>query len=498
MSIKNNKLQMQAIMSESGVGFGTSGARGLAEAMTDQLCYAYTTAFLQHLEATAQLAAQTHVAIGGDLRPSTPRIMHAVARAVTDNGFSVLNCGLLPSPAIALYGIQKNIPSIMVTGSHIPDDRNGIKFNTPSGEILKQDEASIRQQAVKIPAKLFNDHGQFVAGHPMPAKSEAATATYINRYMRAFPTGCLQGLRIGIYEHSGVARDILNKVLAGLGATVIRLGRSDTFVPVDTEAIRAEDVALAKQWAKEHRLDSIVSTDGDADRPLISDESGNWLRGDISGVLCASYLGVKNLAIPISCNTVVEKCGWFERVVRTRIGSPYVIAAMQQILSAGGSSVAGYEANGGFLTGDQLRVGSSILEPLPTRDAMIVILSILMFSQKQKAPVSGLANLLPPRFTFSGRLKDFPTGLSTKLLRQLTHASNSGLARIEGLFGGDFGAVKEIDQTDGLRIIFESGEVVHLRPSGNAPELRCYNEADSEDRVAEMNMLCLELLGRLR
>jgi phosphomannomutase len=51
-----------------------------------------------------------------------------------------------------------------------------------------------------------------------------------------------------------------------------------------------------------------------------------------------------------------------------------------------------------------------------------------------------------------------------------------------------------VDETDGLRITFNSGEVVHLRASGNAPELRCYNEADSAERVAAMNRRCMEIL----
>ncbi|OEU80548.1 MAG: hypothetical protein BA865_16285 [Desulfobacterales bacterium S5133MH4] len=55
--------------------------------------------------------------------------MACVDRAVTDSGFEPVNCGKLPSPAIALYGMQQKIPAIMVTGSHIPEARNGIKFN---------------------------------------------------------------------------------------------------------------------------------------------------------------------------------------------------------------------------------------------------------------------------------------------------------------------------------------------------------------------------------
>ncbi|MCG8013137.1 MAG: phosphomannomutase, partial [Candidatus Thiodiazotropha weberae] len=132
------------LMLNSGVRFGTSGARGLVSAITDQVAYSYTYAFLQHLEISGQLKTNRRVAIAGDFRPSTPRIMAAVCKAASDRGLQVINCGYIPSPAIALYGLQQGIPSIMITGSHIPDDRNGIKFNRLDGEILKEDEQAIR------------------------------------------------------------------------------------------------------------------------------------------------------------------------------------------------------------------------------------------------------------------------------------------------------------------------------------------------------------------
>ncbi|MFC1751513.1 phosphomannomutase, partial [Pseudomonadota bacterium] len=71
-------------------------------------------------------------------------------------------------------------------------------------------------------------------------------------------------------------------------------------------------------------------------------------------------------------------------------------------------------------------------------------------------------------------------------------------AAIERVFGEQFGSVKDIDSTDGIRITFESEEVVHLRPSGNAPELRCYNEADTDSRAREMNSTCLDIMNGWR
>lgn len=52
------------------------------------------------------------------------------------------------------------------------------------------------------------------------------------------------------------------------------LGRSESFIPVDTEAVSAETIRLMKAWAPEHGLDAIVSADGDGDRPLVADETG--------------------------------------------------------------------------------------------------------------------------------------------------------------------------------------------------------------------------------
>ena len=112
------KVSIQELMRQSGVAFGTSGARGLATAMTDRVCYAYTRGFLQYLESIGELKRTgERVAFGGDFRPSTDRVMAAVARAVADLGYQPVNCGKVPSPAVALYGLVRGVPAIMVTGS---------------------------------------------------------------------------------------------------------------------------------------------------------------------------------------------------------------------------------------------------------------------------------------------------------------------------------------------------------------------------------------------
>lgn len=483
------KFTIQELMARSGVAFGTSGARGLATAMTDQVCYAYTKGFLQYLESIGEIRrAGGRVAVAGDFRPSTPRVMEAVCRAAEALGYQAVNCGRIPSPALALFGFDNKIPSIMVTGSHIPDDRNGIKFNKCAGEVLKTDEKGMGSQMVDVDGALFGADGNFAAlSGSQRNVSPVAGENYIMRYLNFFAPDALRGLRVGVYQHSAVGRDVLVKTLSHLGADATALGRSETFIPVDTEAIRPEDTQLAADWAASGQFDAIVSADGDSDRPLVSDERGKWLRGDIAGILCARFLEADSVSTPVSCNTAVEKCGWFREVRRTRIGSPFVVAAMMEATAGGARRAVGYEANGGFLLNSDIEMQGRRLRALPTRDAMIVILGVLLLAKKEGKTITQLAAGLPARFTASDRLKNFAPEKSRAILANFDSGSESAdKAAVEKMFGGICGRAAGLDRMDGLRVTFANGEIIHLRPSGNAPEFRCYAEATTDERAREI------------
>jgi len=481
------------LMAQSGVAFGTSGARGLVTAMTDEVCFAYTAAFLQHLASIGQFAPGSHVAIAGDLRPSTPRIMAACAAAIEHMGGVVDNCGFVPSPAVAGYGFAQCIPSLMVTGSHIPDDRNGIKFNRTDGEVLKSDEQGIRAQSVDLP-DLFDEAGMLKTAQALPPVIDVATA-YVARYVDYFGGDALSGLTLGVYQHSAVGRDTVTQIVTALGAEAVALGRSEKFIPVDTEAVRPEDQALARQWTAEHKLDAILSTDGDSDRPLLADQAGVWMRGDVLGILCARALGIKAVATPVSCNSAVELSGLFDAVRRTRIGSPFVIEAMNALSDEGQATVCGYEANGGFLLASPVTADGRTLGALPTRDAVLPMLATLVDARRQGVTLSALQAQLPERYTFSERLQDYPTAQSQALIAHLEEGSEADvLARLTAMFGGIAGEADGTDTTDGLRVHFAGGDIIHLRPSGNAPELRCYTESDTAERAAAINAEALAVV----
>jgi phosphomannomutase len=463
-----------ALAARAGVSFGTSGLRGLVSDFTPDLCHAYVQAFLGIAEPRAK-----RLLIGHDLRPSSPGIAGLCHQAARQAGWDTCHAGAVPTPALAYAAQEMGLPAVMVTGSHIPFDRNGIKFYHSHGEITKADEqAMLSAPLPEVPPG---------PAAMLPEADNGIIRLYLGRYLDVFPNGSLSGLRIGVFEHSSVARDLIYTVLQSLGAETVSLGRSDDFVAVDTEAVRPEDIAIAPVWAAAHALDAIVTTDGDADRPLIADEHGRWLRGDMLGILCARELGARSVVTPVSSNTALEASNLFPHVRRTRIGSPHVIAAMA---ACADQPVVGYEANGGFLLGSDVALGGKSLRPLRTRDALLPVLLMLTAARRRGVALSALSAGLPARHTASDRLREIDSAASQRLLARIKDDPQA----LHALLAPDAGTVQSIDRTDGLRVTFANGAIVHLRPSGNAPELRCYAEAAG---LEEAERLCRECLSRI-
>ena len=452
--------------------FGTSGLRGLATALTDELCAAYAQAF-------TEMSGARRVLIGRDLRDSSPRIQAAVAAGVHRGGAEAVDCGVLPTPALALAAGAEEAAAIMVTGSHIPGDRNGLKFYRGADEIGKDDEAPLHARVAEIGAAPLG-------GVPEMDVLDAAEA-FVERYLAFFGLGALSGLNVGVWEHSSVARDLLPAILEGLGARVVRLDRSETFVAVDTEAVAGEVRERLGGWTREHGLDAVVSTDGDADRPLLTDETGAMVQGDILGTITSRLLEVEAVATPVSSNTMIDRIG-LDRVVRTKIGSPYVIEVMEALCGEGLRRVAGFEPNGGYLLGFEAERQGRRLSALLTRDFALPILAALVDARERGGSVSALVADLPDRRTATDRLQDIPVERSRALVNEVLTGDSSVLPDA-------LGGPVQIDTTDGARLTFAGGEIVTIRPSGNAPELRAYVEADG---MARASALLSDVLARLR
>jgi len=450
--------------------FGTSGLRGLVTELTPDLIGMHVTAFLQ------ACPVGTGLWVGRDLRDSSPRIAFNVIATARMAGVDVTDCGAIPTPALALGAMGAGAAAVMITGSHIPADRNGLKFYTPTGEITKAEEAeTLANLGLSVP----------LAGGQGGLRQAELGADFVARYLRAYGAQALMGQRIGVWSHSAVGRDLLIKTLGVLGAEVVEIARATSFIPVDTEAVSDEARALLARAVADHGLDAIASTDGDGDRPLLADGTGQVVAGDVLGQITAQALGARVVVTPVSSNTGVEALG-FDRIIRTKIGSPFVIAGME---SAGEAHVVGYEANGGFLLGFDAAGPAGPLPRLMTRDSHLPIIAPLVAAGRE-----GLAALVargPARFTAADRLQDVPTDRSAALVARLTK-DRSARDRFLAGFGQD--RLSGTDTTDGLRLTLSSGRIIHLRPSGNAPELRFYAEAETHDAAKRLLMTGLEVL----
>ena len=204
--------RLSEVTSGCDVQFGTSGVRGLVKDLTDRVVFAYADAFLRQVAPSSE-----RLVVGHDLRESSIAIASACAAAAKAHNCLIDYVGVLPTPAIALYAQSMGAAAIVVTGSHIPFDRNGLKFYSLEGEITKSHETLINEALVDLSPDLTT---------PLPPVNQAAYHLYCQRYLDAFGERALAGYRIGLYQHSSAGRDLFADLFARMGAEVITLGRT--------------------------------------------------------------------------------------------------------------------------------------------------------------------------------------------------------------------------------------------------------------------------------
>jgi phosphomannomutase len=556
--------------------FGTSGRRGELVHLTQLEVFINAVAEIEFLQSLSKseggIVKGDKFYFASDLRPSSSQYLsefkgrgelaQAIKLAIRYSGMVPVNQGMIPTPALTHFALTQGKGSIMVTGSHIPFDRNGYKVNTSKGELLKRHEGPINEKVKEVRKRfyqqnfsdsLFNADGLLKAGsRNLPEALNEAATLYIERYTRFFGSEALSGLKLLVYQHSAVGRDLLVEILEKLGAEVVAAGRSESFVPIDTENMDDAQLALIQalydEASRVHgNFDAVVSTDGDSDRPLIlgvdrKTSKVKFFGGDLVGMLTAELLSADAVVVPISCNDGIDRSSLASITEpKTRIGSPFVIAGMEKALAAGKTAVCGWEANGGFLTGSDIAKDGKVLRALPTRDAVLPIVAILYLSRREGLPLIDIFSRLPKRYSRAALIKQFPRATALAMVKTLSPADEAvkqvifedsadpifkndnnqiiqaDSAQIESMAetkhclesvfsqADGFGLIAWLNFTDGIRICFKNGDIAHLRPSGNADELRIYAVADSQTRadqialsaVAEPDGLLRRLAGML-
>ena len=207
--------------------------------MTDIEVYLNTRGYVNFLDKEAGLTSGDIISIVGDLRPSTPRLMKAIAKAVEDEanalGKNIIIDfgGKVSSPAGAFRGSDTNSFLIIVTGSHIPFNMNGIKYYMKNGEeVLKKHEKPILdgvsrarelEKTIGWKESIFDDQGMFKKepAYSIDENEAAVRENYRQRYIQNFPEGIFDGTNIVFWKHSAVGADDVDLVLTALGATIL-------------------------------------------------------------------------------------------------------------------------------------------------------------------------------------------------------------------------------------------------------------------------------------
>jgi phosphomannomutase/phosphoglucomutase len=438
--------------------FGTSGIRGDAERLfTNQFCFDIGRAFVIFLDNHRQEGA---VAIGMDPRGSSPRIKDAIISGLTYEGREVKDEGATPVPSINyVLNVSEYIcAGVMVSGSHIKPNLNGVKFFAFDNEILKIDEREISDIYASISEKVKY---QKIKDPNLIEDETRANDSYqdylVNNALQGYPKW-----KVAVDPGNGAQSDTMPQVLERLGMDVVEINCTiqGQFFSRDTEVER--EFEQLKKEVYENQADFGIGYDSDGDRCIFVDEKGNLIPGDYTGALLALHFSNGKVVTPINSSQVIDKLGL--EVIRTQVGSPFVVEAMIK-----NKCSFGYEANGGC-----------IFKDMYSRDGGRTTIEILNIMKKEGKSLSKIVDTLP-RFYLSRDKVDYKWELKNKII-----------AEARKTFRG-----KKTEELDGLKIWLDDTTWILFRSSSNAPEFRIFAESDDKKKSEELLQKGLDFVSNI-
>jgi len=350
--------------------FGTDGIRGEANTfpMTAELALRLGIAAGRYFRTTSHAP---RVVIGKDTRRSGYMLENALTAGFTSVGMDVFLIGPMPTPAVAMltHSMRADL-GVMISASHNPYKDNGIKFFGPDGFKLS-DEA---EHTIE---KMLDEGGQKLASPEKIGRAsriETAGGRYTEFAKTTIPRGVtLEGLKIVIDCANGAAYKVAPEVLWELGAEVIAMGVKPDGFNIN-EDCGSTHTARAAARVLEEGADLGICLDGDADRVMIIDETGQVADGDqIMALIAQSWAASGHLRGGALVSTVMSNLG-LERhmaslglkLLRTNVGDRYVVEAMRE----GGFNLGG-EQSGHIVMTDYGTTGDGLISALQFLSAMV-------------------------------------------------------------------------------------------------------------------------------
>ncbi len=329
--------------------FGTDGVRGVVgETLTADL--------VERLgKAAAAWCGRGRIFIGRDTRASGPKLEEAFATGIASAGGSAVLAGVLPTPAVALLGLDLGA---VISASHNPPEYNGVKLFDRDGRKLTDAAEEEIEALLDSPAP-----GGGEIDHV-----EVAADSYLEHVLDRFGTD-LTGLRIGVDCANGAYAGLAPQAFEQLGAEVTAIGNEPDGTNINV-GCGATDLSLLSDTVRAGRLDLGIAFDGDGDRMLAVDERGEPVDGDQILAVLALALGVEGVAVTTMTNLgfhrLMEERGI--RVVVTDVGDRYVLEALRRDgMLLGGEQSGHLIWLDGHVTGDGLVAGLLLCNALGGR-----------------------------------------------------------------------------------------------------------------------------------
>jgi phosphoglucosamine mutase len=291
--------------------FGTDGVRGV---VGDTL----TLDLVERLgKAAALWCGRGRVFVGRDTRASGPELEDAFARGIALAGGSAVLAGVLPTPAVALLGLDL---AAVISASHNPPEYNGVKLFDRDGRKLTDSAEEEIEALLDAPAP----------GGGEIDRVEVAEDSYLEHVIERFGSD-LTGLRIAVDCANGAYSGLAPQAFEQLGAEVTAIGNEPDGTNINV-GCGATDLALLGHTVRNSGLDLGIAFDGDGDRMLAVDEHGETVDGDQILALLALDLGVEGVAVTTMTNLGFHRLMGERgiRVVVTDVGDRYVLEALRR------------------------------------------------------------------------------------------------------------------------------------------------------------------------
>ncbi len=369
--------------------FGTDGVRGKAgeflSAMTAMRLAMAAGIYFRGKSTTNKIL------LGKDTRRSGYMIENALVSGLTAVGYDVIQIGPMPTPAIAfLTESMRCDAGIMLSASHNPFEDNGIKFFNHKGNKLdisaenEIEEIFYDEELIKKSQKTSKEIGS-------SKRIDDVMGRYVVIMKQSFPKELtLKKIRIVLDCANGAAYKVAPMILSELGAEVITINNNPDGYNINDDCGALHPNKVAK-LVQEYRADIGIALDGDADRLVVIDETGNVVDGDkLIGSLCV-YLLNHNMLKNQGCVATVMSNKALEdylksfgvELFRTDVGDKNVLEKMHETgINFGG------EQSGHVIFADAAKTGDGLATALQ-------VLAMIIRSGKKASQVLNPFELYP-------------------------------------------------------------------------------------------------------